>query len=151
MIGKISIFATGRRLMRISTSLREISSLFLKLGSISFGGPAVIISMLEKEVVRKKQWMDHQHFLDLVGATNLIPGPNASEMTMHCGYERAGLKGLLAAGLTFLLPAVLITTVFAWLYRDYGHLPTSKHLCMASSRQLLPSLFRPWSRSAEKP
>ncbi len=123
MIGKISIFATGRRLMRISTSLREISSLFLKLGSISFGGPAVIISMLEKEVVRKKQWMDHQHFLDLVGATNLIPGPNASEMTMHCGYERAGLKGLLAAGLTFLLPAVLITTVFAWLYRDYGHLP----------------------------
>ena len=109
--------------MNVRSSLREISFLFLKLGSISFGGPAAIIAMMENEVVRKKKWMDHQHFLDLVGATNLIPGPNAFEMTMHCGYERAGLKGLLFAGLSFLLPAAMITTVIAWLYHDYGHLP----------------------------
>jgi chromate transporter len=104
-------------------ALKEIVSLFLKLGTISFGGPAVHIAMMEREVVREKKWMDHQHFLDLVGATNLIPGPNSTEMTMHCGFEQAGWKGLIVAGLSFLLPAVLITSVFAWLYHEYGHLP----------------------------
>ena len=81
------------------------------------------IAMMEEEVVRKKGWIDHDHFLDLVGATNLIPGPNSTEMTMHIGHERAGWKGLIVAGCCFILPAVIITAFFAWLYRQYGQLP----------------------------
>jgi chromate transporter len=103
--------------------LTEIAKLFLKLGSIAFGGPAAHIAMMEDEVVKKRKWMTHEHFLDLVGATNLIPGPNSTEMTMHCGHERAGWKGLFVAGFSFILPAVLITSIFAWLYEKYGQLP----------------------------
>ena len=103
--------------------LWELAKLFFKLGCIGFGGPAVHIAMMEKEVVRKKKWMSPEHFLDLVGATNLIPGPNSTEMTMHCGQERAGWKGLIIAGFCFILPAVIITAVFAWAYRQYGNLP----------------------------
>src|SRR3989339_817759 len=105
------------------TPLKEIALLFLKLGSTAFGGPAAHIAMMESEVVRKRKWMDHQHFLDLIGATNLIPGPNSSEMAMHCGHERGGYRGLLAAGAAFILPAVAITMLFAWLYSEYGTLP----------------------------
>lgn len=93
------------------------------MGSIAFGGPAAHIAMMEDEVVKKRKWMTHQHFLDLVGATNLIPGPNSTEMTMHCGHERAGWKGLIVAGVCFVFPAVAITMVFAWLYQEYGQLP----------------------------
>ncbi|PTX15227.1 chromate transporter [Pontibacter mucosus] len=103
--------------------LKEVGKLFLKLGTIAFGGPAAHIAMMEDEVVKKRKWMTHEHFLDLVGATNLIPGPNSTEMTMHCGHERAGWKGLVVAGAAFILPAVLITMVFAWLYSKYGQLP----------------------------
>jgi len=110
--------------MAESTRLKEIARLFLKLGFISFGGPAVHTAMMEDEVVKKRGWMSHEHFLDLVGATNLIPGPNSTEMTMHCGHERAGWKGLAVAGLSFILPAVLITAVFAWAYQKYGQLPS---------------------------
>lgn len=109
--------------MAEKSSLPEIAALFLKLGFIAFGGPAAHIAMLENEVVRKRNWMSHEHFLDLVGATNLIPGPNSTEMVMHCGHERAGWKGLVVAGVCFILPAVLITAVFAWAYRQYGQLP----------------------------
>lgn len=103
--------------------LKEIAKLFFKLGSIAFGGPAAHIAMMEDEVVKKRKWMTHEHFLDLVGATNLIPGPNSTELTMHCGHERAGWKGLFVAGFSFILPAVVITSVFAWLYVEYGQLP----------------------------
>lgn len=103
--------------------LREVTKLFLKLGSIAFGGPAAHIAMMEDEVVRKRKWMSEQHFLDLIGATNLIPGPNSTEMTMHCGYERAGWKGLIAAGFAFVLPATIITMILAWLYSTYGQVP----------------------------
>jgi chromate transporter len=106
-----------------SSRLVELAKLFLKLGTIGFGGPAVHIAMMEEEVVRKRKWFTHEHFLDLVGATNLIPGPNSTEMTMHCGHERAGFKGLVVAGICFILPAVIITGVFAWLYQQYGKLP----------------------------
>ena len=105
-------------------NLKEVAFLFFKLGSIAFGGPAAHIAMMEDEVVKKRKWMTHQHFLDLVGATNLIPGPNSTEMTMHCGHERAGWKGLIVAGACFVFPAVFITMVFAWLYQEYGQLPT---------------------------
>ena len=71
------------------STLAEVARVFLKLGLIGFGGPAVHIAMMEEEVVRKRQWLSHQHFLDLIGATNLIPGPNSTEMALHCGQERA--------------------------------------------------------------
>lgn len=109
--------------MSQSSELKEIAKLFFKLGSIAFGGPAAHIAMMEDEVVKKRKWMTQEHFLDLVGATNLIPGPNSTEMTMHCGHERAGWKGLFVAGFCFIFPAVVITSVFAWLYQEYGQLP----------------------------
>jgi chromate transporter len=105
------------------SNLWEVIRLFFKLGSIAFGGPAAHIAMMENEVVTKRKWMDKQHFLDLVGATNLIPGPNSTEMTMHCGHERAGVLGLFAAGLAFIFPAVTITLFISWLYVTYGELP----------------------------
>jgi chromate transporter len=110
-------------IMSIKKELLEIAKLFFKLGSIAFGGPAAHIAMMEDEVVKKRKWMTQEHFLDLVGATNLIPGPNSTEMTMHCGYERAGWKGLFVAGFCFIFPAVVITSIFAWLYQEYGQLP----------------------------
>lgn len=101
----------------------EIAKLFLKLGIIGFGGPAAHIAMMQQEVVIKRKWMSEQHFLDLLGATNLIPGPNSTEMAIHIGYDKGGWKGLIVAGLCFILPAVFITGIFAWLYKHYGQLP----------------------------
>ncbi|HBL77336.1 MAG: chromate transporter [Bacteroidetes bacterium GWF2_42_66] len=108
------------------TKLVEIAKLFLKLGTIGFGGPAAHIAMMQDEVVKKRKWMDEQHFLDLIGATNLIPGPNSTEMAIHIGHERAGWKGLIVAGLCFILPAVIITGIFAVLYKEYGQLPQAQ-------------------------
>lgn len=105
------------------TRLKEIALLFLKLGITAFGGPAAHIAMMRHEVVIKKKWLSEQHFLDLIGATNLIPGPNSTEMAIHIGKERGGWKGLLIAGICFITPAVLITGCFAWLYKTYGQLP----------------------------
>ncbi|HEX3024259.1 MAG TPA: chromate efflux transporter [Chitinophagaceae bacterium] len=96
---------------------------FLKLGFTAFGGPAAHIAMMQQEVVEKRKWLTKQHFLDLIGATNLIPGPNSTEMAIHIGHERAGWRGLVVAGLCFILPAVFITGIFAWLYKQYGQLP----------------------------
>lgn len=112
--------------MTRNSPLAEVATLFLKLGFIAFGGPAAHIAMLEEEVVRRRNWMTREHFLDLVGATNLIPGPNSTEMVMHCGHERAGWKGLVVAGICFILPAVLITAGFAWAYGRYGQLPQAE-------------------------
>jgi chromate transporter len=109
--------------MKEKTSIIEIAKVFFKLGCLSFGGPAAHIAMMEEEVVNKRQWMKRQHFLDLVGATNLIPGPNSTEMTMHCGYERGGTRGLFVAGISFIVPAVFLTGCIAWLYTTYGQLP----------------------------
>lgn len=103
--------------------LSEIARLFLKLGIIGFGGPAAHIAMMQDEVVTKRKWIDEQHFLDMTGATNLIPGPNSTEMAIHIGYEKGSWKGLIIAGLCFILLAVLITGFFAWLYKQYGQLP----------------------------
>ena len=103
--------------------LKELALLFLKLGVIGFGGPAAHIAMMQEEVVVKKKWLDDQQFLDLLGATNLIPGPNSTEMAIHIGHERAGWKGLIVAGLCFIVPAVLLTGVFAYGYKEYGQLP----------------------------
>ncbi len=109
--------------MESKNRLSEVARLFFKLGCFAFGGPAAHIAMMEDEVVTKRKWMTREHFLDLMGATNLIPGPNSTEMTMHCGYERAGRKGLFVAGICFIFPAVVITGFLAWLYVSYGSLP----------------------------
>ena len=103
--------------------LKEVASVFFKLGCFAFGGPAAHIAMMEDEIVTKRQWMTRDYFLDLIGTTNLIPGPNSTEMTMHCGYERAGKMGLFVAGLSFIIPATLITAILAYLYVSYGTLP----------------------------
>lgn len=105
------------------TKLLELAKLFLTLGCISFGGPAVHIAMMEQEVVRRKQWLTKETFVSLVGATNLIPGPNSTEMAMHIGYLRAGILGLVIAGLCFIVPAVLITGILAWAYGKYHTVP----------------------------
>lgn len=109
--------------MKQENKLIEVVKVFFKLGCFAFGGPAAHIAMMEEEVVNKRKWMERQHFLDLIGATNLIPGPNSTEMTMHCGHQRAGFKGLFLGGLAFILPAIVITGVLAWLYVKYGQLP----------------------------
>ena len=103
--------------------LAEIAFLFLKLGTIGFGGPAAHIAMMEDEVVRRRRWLSREDFLDLVGATHLIPGPNSTEMAIHVGYRRAGLAGLILAGSCFILPAAVIVGIIAWAYVRYGTLP----------------------------
>ncbi len=104
-------------------NLIEVILLFGKLGFTAFGGPAAHIAMYHDEVVRRRKWIDEQHFLDLLGATQLIPGPNSTEMVMHIGYLRAGWPGLIFGGLAFIIPATLIVTVFAWAYVEFGSLP----------------------------
>jgi len=103
--------------------LVELAALFLKLGTIAFGGPAAHIAMMEEEVVRRRRWLDHQRFVDLLGATNLIPGPNSTEMAIHIGLLRAGWRGLVVAGACFIVPAMLIVWALAALYVRYGALP----------------------------
>lgn len=103
--------------------LLELAGVFLKLGTIGFGGPAALVGLMEEEVVRRRAWLDHQAFVDLMGVTNLIPGPNAVEMAGHIGFRRAGGKGLLVAAVAFILPATLISIGFGWIYVAYGTLP----------------------------
>lgn len=102
--------------------LRELAALFFKLGTISFGGPAAHIALMETEVVRKRQWLTQQQFLDLLGAANLIPGPTSTEMAINVGFVRAGWAGLCVAGVSFIFPAAVITGVFAWAYVRFGAL-----------------------------
>lgn len=102
--------------------IKEVFGVFLKLGCIAFGGPAAHIAMMEEELVNKRKWMTRQHFLDMIGATNLVPGPNSTQMTMHCGHVRAGWAGLIAGGIGFITPAVLFTLLVAIFYTQYGNL-----------------------------
>jgi chromate transporter len=110
------------------TRLRELAALFLKLGCIGFGGPAAHIALMEEEVIRKRQWLTRQQFLDLLGAANLIPGPTSTEMAISVGFVRAGWLGLCVAGASFILPAALITAGFAWAYVHFGSLPQAASL-----------------------
>ena len=104
--------------------LGEVARLFLKLGVIGFGGPAAHIALMRGEVVERRRWIDDAEFLDLVGATNLIPGPNSTELAIHLGHRRAGARGLVTAGVCFIGPAVLIVGSLAWLYERHGTDPT---------------------------
>jgi chromate transporter len=103
--------------------LKELALLFLKLGTVAFGGPAAHVAMMEDEVVRRRRWLSHEDFLDLFAATNLIPGPNSTEMAIHIGHKRAGWPGLLVAGICFILPAACIVLALAWVYVRFGKLP----------------------------
>jgi chromate transporter len=103
--------------------LREIALSFLRLGTIAFGGPAAHIAMMEDEFVRRRGWLSHADFLDMFGASNLIPGPSSTEVAIHIGHQRAGWKGLIVAGTCFILPAMLMVMVCAWIYAVFGALP----------------------------
>jgi len=109
-------------------SLLELATLFLKLGTIAFGGPAAHVALMEEEVVRRRRWLSREQFLDLLGATNLIPGPNSTEMAIHIGLRRAGWKGLVVAGSCFILPAMLMVWILAALYVRYGSMPEATWL-----------------------
>lgn len=109
-------------------SAREVAAVFLRLGATAFGGPAAHIGMFRQELVVRRKWVSDEHFLDLLGAVNLIPGPNSTEMAIHLGYVRAGWRGLLAAGFCFILPAFVMVLVLAVLYTQYGSTPTADAL-----------------------
>ena len=103
--------------------MKELAALFLRLGITAFGGPAAHIAMMRDEVVDRRRWMTDSEFLDLLAATNLIPGPNSTEMAIHVGYKRGGLPGLLTAGVCFIVPACLLVMLIAWGYTRYGETP----------------------------
>ena len=105
--------------------LGEVARLFLKLGVIGFGGPAAHIALMRDEVVRRRRWVTDERFLDLLGMTNLVPGPNSTEMAIHLGYARAGWPGLVLGGSCFIVPAMLIVLTLAWLYVRFGATPTA--------------------------
>jgi chromate transporter len=109
-----------------TASLRDLALVSLKLGCTAFGGPAAHIAMLHDETVVRRKWTTEQHFLDMLGVTNLIPGPNSTEMVIHTGYEHQGWRGLIVAGTLFILPAASIVLVLAWLYVRYGSTPNGE-------------------------
>jgi len=108
--------------------LKEVAALFLKLGFTAFGGPAAHTAMMHDEIVKRRGWLTDQEFLDLLGATNLIPGPNSTEMAIHVGFLRAGWPGLIAGGLCFLVPAMLMVLALAWAYVTFGSMPQAQQL-----------------------
>ena len=111
------------RMMAGSETLQEVAVSFLRLGTTAFGGPAAHIAMMDDEFVRRRGWLSHEEFLDLLGAANLIPGPNSTEMAIHIGHRRAGWKGLVVAGVCFIIPAMLLVMAAAWAYVRFGSLP----------------------------
>ena len=112
--------AVGQR-----ASLAQIAMLFLKLGTIGFGGPAAHIALMEDEVVHRRRWLTQAEFIDYVGAMNLIPGPNSTELAIAIGRDRAGWPGLIVAGVAFIAPAAVIVSLIAWAYVEYGRLPAA--------------------------
>lgn len=112
----------------ITKDLSEVAGLFLKLGFTAFGGPAAHIGMMHDEVVKRRKWLNDEEFLDLLGATNLIPGPNSTEMVIHLSFMRAGRPGLIVGGVCFITPAMLIVLLLAWAYGRWGTLPQAEGL-----------------------
>ena len=133
--------------------MKELVTLFLRLGVTAFGGPAAHIAMMRDEVVDRRQWMTDAEFLDLLAATHLIPGPNSTELAIHLGYKREGLPGLLVAGACFILPACLIVSLIAWGYTEYGDTPQVAWLTYGISPVIIAVILQAvWklSRSALK-
>ncbi|BFM38696.1 chromate transporter [Synechocystis sp. LKSZ1] len=104
-------------------SLVELAQVFLRLGFLAFGGPAAHIAMMDEEVVQRRRWLSREKLLDLLGVTNLIPGPNSTELAIHIGYEQAGVAGLMVAGACFILPAMVIVWLLAMAYVRYQAVP----------------------------
>ena len=136
------------------TGLATLAGLFLRLGCTAFGGPAVHIAMMRDEVVDRRRWMSEAEFLDLLGATQLIPGPNSTELAIHIGFARGGWRGLLLAGVCFILPAALIVAALAWAYQRFGALPqlsgllyAVKPVVVAVVLQAIAGLLRPAIKS----
>ena len=102
--------------------MKEIFQYFLRLGFVAFGGPAAHVSMMQEDLVEQKKWLTTEEFLDYMGATNLIPGPNSTEMTMHVGYHRGGAMGLFVAGISFIFPAVLLTLAVAVFFEKFSEI-----------------------------
>jgi chromate transporter len=117
--------------------LREVAGVFLRLGFISFGGPAAALALIEDEVVHRRRWLDRGHFLDMVATVNFIPGPNSTELAIHLGLLRAGFAGLLVAGICFVVPAVLIILPIAWFYVRFGSLPQVQHILYAINATII--------------
>jgi chromate transporter len=113
---------------REGTSLRELALLFLRLGVTAFGGPAAHVAMMRDEVVRRRGWLSEERFLDLLGAANLIPGPNSTELAIHVGFERRRWAGLVVAGVCFIVPAMLMTGALGWAYVRFGARPRAAWL-----------------------
>ena len=128
--------------MRNTERVIELAKLFLKLGVIGFGGPAAHIAMMEDEVVRRRNWLTREDFLDLLGAANLIPGPNSTEMAIFIGNRRAGWPGLIVAGVCFILPAMLIVLGCAWAYVRYGKLPQAEALLYGIKPVIIAIVFQ---------
>ena len=109
--------------MKQESRLRDVVAYFFVLGCVAFGGPAAHVAMMHRELVERKQWLTEQQFVDLWAATNLIPGPNSTEMAIHISSLRSGWRGLIGGGIAFILPAALMVTALAWGYTQFGHLP----------------------------
>jgi chromate transporter len=107
----------------VAATWPQLIGMFLRLGVVAFGGPVAHIALMDREVVERRRWVDRQHFLDLMAATNLLPGPNSTQMTMHVGYVQKGDRGLWAAGLAFIVPAAAITLALSWAWVEYRTLP----------------------------
>jgi chromate transporter len=107
----------------VTQEVREVAGVFLRLGTIAFGGPAAHTALMREELVRRKRWVTDERFVDLMGATNLVPGPNSTELAIHLGWDRARWRGLLVAGVCFIVPAALMVTALAWAYVEYGDTP----------------------------
>lgn len=110
-------------LNRVRPSLGEVALVFARMGATAFGGPAAHIAMMDEQVVRRRSWLSHEEFLDLLSATNLIPGPNSTEMAIHIGHRVAGWRGSIIAGVSFIGPALLIVWAVAWFYMSFRSLP----------------------------
>ncbi len=108
--------------------LWEVARLFLKLGFTAFGGPAAHIALMHAEVVKRRQWVDEQHFLDLLGAANMLPGPSSTELAIYLGFQRAGWWGLVLGGVCFILPAMGLVLALAWAYVRFGAAPQAGRL-----------------------
>jgi len=124
------------------TSLRELALLFLRLGATAFGGPAAHIAMMQDEVVRRRRWLSEERFVDLLGATNLIPGPNSTEMAIHIGWQRRRWAGLGIAGVAFIVPAMLMTAALGWAYVHFGTVPMMVWLLYGVKPVILSVVFQ---------
>lgn len=113
---------------QLASALRDLALPFLRLGLTAFGGPAAHIAMMDEEFVRRRAWVSRTEFLDMLGASNLVPGPSSTEMAIHIGHQRAGWRGLVIAGICFIVPAMLIVLVCAWAYATFGSLPQAQSI-----------------------